>query len=79
MSSHFRVKSAALLQLRPMSLAKRWVSAMCWALLVGRECVALPLVPFVGPTYLWELHVLSTSSRTPLATGPSIATSPTTP
>lgn len=49
MSSHFRVKSAALLQLRPMSPAKRWVSAMCWAVLVGRECVALPLVPFVGP------------------------------
>lgn len=34
---------------RGTSHRKRWLSGLCWALLIGRECVALPLVPFVGP------------------------------
>lgn len=44
-----RVRPAAPSQLRRMSLGKRWLSALCWALLVGRECLALPPVPFIGP------------------------------
>ena len=50
MSSHFRVQSAARSQLRSTSpVSKRWLSVVCWALLVGRECLALPPVPFGGP------------------------------
>jgi hypothetical protein len=49
MSPHFRVRRAALWQLRRMPAGKRWLSALCWALLIGRECAALPPVPFVGP------------------------------
>lgn len=44
---HSRVKRLALPRLQPISPAKRWVSVLCWALLVGRECVAPP-APFIG-------------------------------
>ena len=48
MFSHSRVKRLAFPRLRSISPAKPWVSVICWALLIGRECVAPP-VPFIGP------------------------------
>jgi hypothetical protein len=48
MFAHFR--GPALPRRRgPIWPAKRWVSTVCWALLVGRACVAPPPVAFSGP------------------------------
>ena len=48
MFSHSAMKRVAFSRPRPVPPARRWVPVLCWALLVGRECV-LPPVPFVGP------------------------------
>lgn len=47
-SHHLGVKRLAFPRLRPISPASRWLSVICWALLVGRECMGPP-VPFTGP------------------------------
>lgn len=49
MLSHLWVKNPALPRLRrPLSAASRCTAVVCWALLVGRGCLAPPLV-FLGP------------------------------
>jgi len=48
MFSHFRVKRLAFPRPRPITPAKRWLPVICWALLLGRECIGPP-VPFMGP------------------------------
>jgi hypothetical protein len=50
MFSHLWVKNPAFPRLRwPISPVRRWVSIVCWGLLVGHACAAPPLVAFLGP------------------------------
>ena len=48
MLSHFRVNPRAFPRQGPLSPAERWLWVICWAVLVGRECLGPP-VPFIGP------------------------------
>jgi len=45
---HFGVKKLAFQRPRSISPTRRWLPVICWALLVGRECIGPP-VPFIGP------------------------------
>lgn len=50
MLSHLWVKNPALpRQRRPLLAASRFTAVVCWALLVGRGCLAPPPVTFLGP------------------------------
>lgn len=51
MLSHLWVKNPALPRLRgPLSAASRCTVVVCWALLVGRGCLAPPPAAFLGPS-----------------------------
>lgn len=49
MLSYLWLGRTALLRAGGTSHRRRWLSALCWALLLGRECIALPPTGFLGP------------------------------